>query len=102
MTVTELAQANPNLAGSLKAGQTLRLPSNAQSSEEAETIQQVAFTSSIRKPAQPARYSIKRGDTLHAIAQRFDVSLADLKAWNPVFKKSSKVRPGQTVVVRKP
>jgi len=102
VTVTELAQANPNLAGSLKAGQTLRLPSNAQSSEEAETIQQVAFTSSIRKPAQPARYSIKRGDTLHAIAQRFDVSLADLKAWNPVFKKSSKLRPGQTVVVRKP
>ena len=101
LTVSELAQANPNLSSSLKAGQTLRLPSNAQSSEEAGTIQPVAFTSHIRKPAQPARYSVKRGDTLHAIAQRFDISLADLKAWNPVFRKSSTVRPGQTVVVRR-
>lgn len=54
----------------------------------------------IRKPAQPVRYTVKRGDTLHAIARRFDVSLGDLKAWNPVFRKSSKIRTGQAVVIR--
>ena len=34
--------------------------------------------------------------------EAFDISLADIKAWNPAFRKSSKVRPGQAVVVSKP
>ncbi|MDP2111933.1 MAG: transglycosylase SLT domain-containing protein [Thiobacillus sp.] len=56
----------------------------------------------IREPAQPVRYTAKRGDTLHAIARRFDVSLGEIKAWNPVFRNSSKIRMGQAVVVRNP
>lgn len=56
----------------------------------------------IREPAQPVRYTAKRGDTLHAIARRFDVSLREIKAWNPVFRNSSKIRMGQAVVVRRP
>ena len=56
----------------------------------------------IREPAQPARYTAKRGDTLHAIARRFDVSLEKIKAWNPVFRNSSKIRMGQAVVVKRP
>jgi membrane-bound lytic murein transglycosylase D len=56
----------------------------------------------IREPAQPVRYTAKRGDTLHAIARRFDVSLGEIKAWNPVFRNSSKIRMGQAVIVRRP
>jgi len=56
----------------------------------------------IREPAQPVRYTAKRGDTLHAIARRFDVSLREIKAWNPIFRNSSKIRMGQAVVVRRP
>jgi membrane-bound lytic murein transglycosylase D len=56
----------------------------------------------VRKPAQPVRYTIKRGDTLHAIARRFNISLGEIKAWNPIFRNSSKIRMGQAVVVRRP
>ena len=52
--------------------------------------------------AAPAQHVVQWGDTLHAIARRFDISLADIRALNPVFGKSSKIRTGQAVVVRKP
>jgi len=67
-----------------------------------DAIHPTSLKVSVRKSAQSARYTVERGDTLHAIAQRFAISLADIKAWNPVFRKSSKIRTGQTVVVRRP
>jgi membrane-bound lytic murein transglycosylase D len=104
LSVDQLAQANPNSNGNLKAGQTLQLPlSEDMASQKSEAIiQHVAFKPPTRKPAGSVRYKVKRGDTLHAIAQHFDISLADIKAWNPVFKKSSKIRAGQTIVVKNP
>ncbi len=50
----------------------------------------------------PIRHVVRRGDTLHAIARHFSVSLADLRAWNPIFRKSSTIRVGQMVFVRQP
>jgi membrane-bound lytic murein transglycosylase D len=102
LTVAELDAANPGLNDHLTAGQSLRLPSRAQADPGAEGIQHVAFSPRITKPSGPARYTVKHGDTLSAIAQRFDISLADLKGWNPVFKKHSTVRSGQTLIVSKP
>jgi membrane-bound lytic murein transglycosylase D len=99
ISVAALAEANPDLDGSLKAGQTLRLPAGAESDRETAAIQPISLKVSPRKSAKPARYTVRRGDTLHAIAQRFDVSLADIKAWNPGFRKKSTIHAGQTVVV---
>ncbi len=89
LSVAELSQANPNLNGSLKAGQILRLPLSAQASAEAEAIQPASFKVSLRKPAQPVRYTVKRGDTLHAIAQRFDISLADIQVVESRFQEDT-------------
>jgi len=102
LTVDQLTQANPSLDGGLKAGQTLRLPLDDAATQPSEPIQQVAYKAPSRKPAQAERYTVRRGDTLHAIARRFDVSLADIKAWNPAFRKSGAIRTGQSVVVNKP
>jgi len=101
LTVDQLTQANPNLDGGLKAGQTLRLPLEPDG-QQPDAIQHVAFKPQSRRPAQPDHYTVKRGDTLHAIARRFDVSLADIKAWNPAFRTSSTISAGQSVVVSKP
>jgi len=98
LSVAQLTAANPGIDTQLKTGQLVQLPSNAR---EVEPIQQAAVTPRPQKSAKPTRYTAKRGDTLHAIAEHFDVSLTDIKAWNPAFKKSSKVRAGQTVVVKK-
>jgi LysM repeat protein len=43
---------------------------------------------------------VKRGDTLHAIAQRFDISLNTLKSRNPIFRKSSHIRAGQRITIK--
>ena len=102
LTVTQLAQANPNLNGGLKAGQTLRLPLNEKSMQKPMAIQYVAFKPNNIKTAQPVKYTVKRGDTLLAIAQRFDATLADIKSWNPSFRKSSRILPGQAIVVGRP
>jgi membrane-bound lytic murein transglycosylase D len=102
LTVAELGDANPGLNGHLAAGQTLRLPAKADADPGTPAMQPVAYTTRRAKPSRPARYTARRGDTLSAIAQRFDISLAELRAWNPVFRKHSTVRAGQTVTVRKP
>ena len=102
LTVTELNQANPDLDGRIEAGQRLRLPSAAQADQGTAAIQHVSFTPRVAKPSRPARYTVRRGDSLGAIAQRFDISLAEIKSWNPDFRKRSTVRAGQTIIVRRP
>ena len=102
LTVALLAQANPDLNGSLQIGQTLLLPLNEPAVPKRGAIQHVAFNPNNIKPAQPVDYTVKRGDTLHSIAQRFDASLLDIKRWNPGLMKSSTIQPGQAIVVRQP
>jgi len=102
LTVAQLTQANPGLDGGLKAGQTLRLPLNEQAARQPEAFRHVAFNLLPGKPAGPVHYTVKRGDSLHAIAQRFDVSLADLKTWNPVLGNDGGIRAGQRIVVKRP
>ncbi len=102
LTVTQLTEVNPNLNANLRAGQAIRIPLNEPTIAQPIAIRHVAFQPHARQAAPPIEYTVKRGDTLHAIAQRFDTSLANLKAWNPAFRKSSTIRPGQDIVVRKP
>ena len=102
LTAAQLTAANPKLGPHLKVGQTIRLPADATtlaSTAPAPTITKV----SARQPApRTVHYTVKRGDTLGKIAAQFDVTLAELKAWNPAFRKTSTVQLGQKIVVRKP
>jgi membrane-bound lytic murein transglycosylase D len=99
ISVAELAEANPDLDGGLRAGQMLHLPAGTQPDQKDAAIQRVSLKRAATS-AQPVRYTVRRGDTLHAIAQRFDVSLVDLKALNPDFGKRGTIRAGQSVVVK--
>ncbi|MFZ9130192.1 MAG: LysM peptidoglycan-binding domain-containing protein, partial [Pseudomonadales bacterium] len=45
-------------------------------------------------------YSVKRGDSFGRIASRFQVSIADLKAWNPDLANAKYLQPGDRVRVR--
>lgn len=48
--------------------------------------------------AKSRRYTVRRGDTLHSIAQHFDVELSDLLKWNK-FSGRTPLRPGAKVIV---
>lgn len=99
LSVGQLTAANPGIDTTLKVDQRVQLPpANVSGARETQSGQQQV---SLRPRTKSTRYTVKRGDTLHAIAQRFDVSLSEIKAWNPDLKSSSKVQAGQTVIVSK-
>ena len=50
--------------------------------------------------AHPAHYRVLRGDSLVTVADRFNVSVADLRQWNHL--SSVAVAPGRTLVVTEP
>jgi membrane-bound lytic murein transglycosylase D len=83
-----------------KLAQPARSSQGKQANSRSESIQPVNFTAGAGQSDQLVRYTVKRGDTLFSIARRFDVSLNDLKTWNPAFMKSNNIRAGQTVVIR--
>jgi membrane-bound lytic murein transglycosylase D len=50
--------------------------------------------------AAPQRYTVKRGDTLVEIADRFNISLDELRRWNALT--ASAVKPGRSLYVQEP
>jgi membrane-bound lytic murein transglycosylase D len=100
LSIGQLNAANPERVSRLQPGQIIRLTLNEPASSETRTIQPVSFNAGVGKP--PALYTVRRGDTLFDIAQRFDIDLAEIKAWNPVLDRRGTIRAGQTVVVDQP
>jgi membrane-bound lytic murein transglycosylase D len=43
------------------------------------------------------KYTVRRGDTLHEISRRFDVTVAQLREWNRL--PGARIKPGQKIVV---
>ena len=74
----------------------------------AKPIQQVANTSVTQNkprdtrphkpPPKKKRYTVRRGDTLFSIAQRFDVDLDDLMRWNKLSARA-RLQPGDKVTI---
>lgn len=56
----------------------------------------VAAAKSVKR--EPMRYTVRRGDTLYGIAQRFDVDVDDLRRWNKLGR-SAHLRPGDTLLL---
>ena len=50
-----------------------------------------------RPNREPTLYEVRQGDSLYAIAKRFNVNLSRLQSWNP--DTSSALRPGQTLTL---
>ena len=44
---------------------------------------------------QPLRYRVKRGDTLVSIAQTFEITVDQIRKWNP--RESKKIQAGKTL-----
>jgi len=54
-------------------------------------------TLSLKKKNQTIRYTIRQGDSLYLVAQKFNVSIRDLKRWNKITKKY--LQPGDKIKV---
>jgi len=110
---SDLASWNKlNTKSELKAGQKLtiycELPDGTSASESKQTSTRNAVVPTSGKDKLQANaeksaprattYTVKKGDTLHSIAQRFKVTVAQLRDWNHL-KANEGINQGQTIIV---
>ncbi len=60
----------------------------------------IPVASVLSASSRPQRYTVERGDTLVAVADRFNVSTNELRRWNRLL--SNAVTPGRTLAVAEP
>ncbi|HVB28964.1 MAG TPA: LysM peptidoglycan-binding domain-containing protein [Terriglobia bacterium] len=93
VSVADLRRWNHLTGSSIVAGRTLKL-SGARSTETSK----VASSSPVKsKPSGVYHYRIRRGDTLAVIADRFKVSIAQIREWNHL--DGSVIMPGQVLAL---
>lgn len=88
VSVKQIMAANSLKTSRVKAGQVLSIKVAESNSSKSSNI----------KHKKTQTYIVKRGDTLHSIAQKFDVAVADLKRWNK--KYSSHIQPGNKLTIK--
>ncbi len=95
LTTQELLKANNmtlKQANNIKAGQKLTIPGKAGSSK--------AKSSSAGSSTKAGTHTVKRGETLSAIAAKYGVTTqALLKANGMTAKQASRIRPGQKLTI---
>ena len=81
-------EANSLKSSRVKTGQLLSISSVAGKK----------LTTNVEKNTKKKQiYIVKRGDTLHSIAEKFDIAVADLKRWNK--KYSNNIQPGNKLTI---
>lgn len=100
LTVDEIKDANNLGSSALSIGQVLRLNANAVAAAPAPAQPKAETAPRLTKVALASTtlYTIRAGDTLFSIAQKFGVALNDLLRWNKLSPKSV-IQPGHRVRV---
>ncbi len=77
-------------------GYQLMLPIKGASLEPLPAMFQPPAAAEMRMPARKVSYTVQRGDTLPRIAQRYKVSMDDLRTWNQIGRLTA----GQHLVIQ--
>ena len=85
MTLQEIRELNGLKDNNIQAGQKLKVTGKA-SEERSE-----------KQNAKPTTYTVKKGDNLGTIAERFGVTVDQLRDWNGI--KGNNIQAGQTLTV---
>jgi len=89
VTVKQLMAANSLKSSRVKVGQVLNIDNDANKrSTKNET----------KNTGKKQTYIVKRGDTLHSIAEKFDVAVVDLKRWNKIH--NNRIQPGNKITIK--
>lgn len=89
VTVKQIMAENALKTNRVKVGQQLRIT--------AENSHKAAKNAGGKKNTREHTYIVKRGDTLHSIAEKFNVAVADLKRWNN--KTGNHIQPGNRLTI---
>lgn len=99
VSMAEIRDANPKIPKSarLRIGQQLVIPTNGYTPEVRAAV--AATQGSVRGPSRHATtYTVRRGDTLSGIAQRYGTSASALRRLNHL--PNDTIRPGQKLRLR--
>jgi len=91
VSVKQIMAANSLKTSRVKAGQVLSI--NVAEDDKPKT-------NNAKNTKKTQTYTVKRGDTLHSISQKFDVTVADLKRWNK--KYGNRIQPGNKLTIKQP
>lgn len=83
----------------VKAGQRLVIRPAQQGRPESRLADARKVQSSKSMASGTTRYTVRRGDTLYSIADRFNVSVSELKTWNKL--SSSGVQAGKRLTIKR-
>jgi membrane-bound lytic murein transglycosylase D len=92
ISVKQISASNSLKNNSIKAGQILTINSalSTKSNDKSAARTKIA--------AKSQSYTIKRGDTLDGIAQKFSIEVSDIKRWNQNI--SHKIQPGKKLTIK--
>jgi len=97
VAIVDLKSWNRLKTSRINAGVMLEVYSPDQSEEPAEEV--ITKKKTVPKTAmKTATYVVRRGDTLELIAEKYNVSIAELKKWNDL--KNSRIMVGQKLKVK--
>ncbi|WP_428352939.1 LysM peptidoglycan-binding domain-containing protein [Methyloprofundus sp.] len=80
----------------IELSHTLALGQSIIVKQPVKTTQQLTQKSTAN---QAVKYTVRSGDSLYAISEKFNVSVADLRKWN-THKLGKFLKPGQTLTVK--
>jgi membrane-bound lytic murein transglycosylase D len=90
VTVVEIKKWNDLESDLITEGQVLKIYTESKSGSEKDKSD---------KKSKTKYHIVKKGETLAKIADKYDVSVGDLKKWNSL--KSNKIEAGQKLIVKK-
>lgn len=91
VTPKEIINHNQLASGHVKIGQVLNIE-HGKSSDKTQTVK-----SNTKNKINKRTYIVKRGDTLHSIAEKFDVTVLDIKRWNKL--SGNRIQPGKKLTI---
>lgn len=97
-TVGALQQVN-NLSGSqIRAGDSLLIP---RAYREGDSLASVQLSADNQSPIPAGIYTVRRGDSLWGIANRYRLTVAELQRWNQLTAEAV-LQPGQRLMLQDP
>ncbi len=100
VSVADLRRWNHLHSNVIDAGHRLRVSAPGERESEADPPPTHHTSSSHRSASHPREYRVRRGDTIGRIADRFHVSVEDLRRWNHL--RGNEIRAGHTLRVSAP
>jgi len=107
----EIISANGLKADSLKPGKRITIPNKRETIRKSQSVKGKKVTESKNRKItrgsvksashreDASFHTVKKGETLSAIARKYSVSVSDLKEFNNL--RSKKLRPGQKIAIKR-